>query len=370
MRIIIDLDGTLCEFKNPTETYLDVKPKPKMKELVKKLKSEGHEIIIYTSRHMRTCNGNVELVKQKMENITKEWLKKEDIPYDELYFGKPYGDIIIDDMAINARNTESIKRELENLKINIVIPMAGKSERFFRAGYKIPKYLIDINGKIMLEHSLSGLPLDLSEQIIFIALTEHEKKYKITEKIQSVINKNYPYLKDKTHIILIDEVTRGQAETVLKAKDFINDEKGLLIFNIDSAFKSSRLRQRILASRFQEIDGIIGTFNSVEPKWSFVELDNNGYVIKTAEKEPISNLASTGLYYFKHGSEFVKYCEKMIKENLLVKNEFYVIPIYNLLIKDGKKIIIDPVEEFNCFGTPEDLEQYLLSKSNDNIKTK
>ncbi|MEM3369380.1 MAG: sugar phosphate nucleotidyltransferase [Candidatus Micrarchaeia archaeon] len=359
MRIIVDLDGTLCELKSPNETYLEVKPKKEMIELLKKLKKEGHEIIIYTSRHMRTCNGNVNKVKEKIGKITEDWLRKEGVPYDEIYFGKPYGDIIIDDMAINAKDSDSVEKELQDLFINIVIPMAGKGERFRKAGYNIPKYLIDIDGKTMLERALSSLPIDLAKNVFFIALKEHEEKYSITEKINSIM-KNYP--KTRFKIILLENTTRGQAETVLKIEEDINNDRGLLIFNVDSSFKSSRLRQKIIASRFQDIDGIIGTFKDVQEKWSFVKINEEGFVIETAEKKAISNNASTGLYYFTKGSDFVKACKKMIENNYMTKNEFYIIPIYNILIKEGKKIIIDEVEEFDCFGTPEDLNMFYKNK--------
>ncbi len=99
MRIVIDLDGTICTLKQEGETYADVSPLPGAKEKLETLKSNGHYLIIYTARHMKTCDGNIERVIEKMEGVTREWLEKHAIPYDELVFGKPFGHLYIDDLA-------------------------------------------------------------------------------------------------------------------------------------------------------------------------------------------------------------------------------------------------------------------------------
>ena len=100
MRICIDMDGTICDTKKPGESYENVQPKENAIEILKKLKEEGHYIIIYSSRHMVTCNNNLGQITAKQSHIFYDWFKKYGIEYDELWFGKPLADIYIDDKAL------------------------------------------------------------------------------------------------------------------------------------------------------------------------------------------------------------------------------------------------------------------------------
>ena len=107
------------------------------------------------------------------------------------------------------------------------------------------------------------------------------------------------------------------------------------------------------------VDAGILTFESVHPKWSFAKVNNNGLVTEVAEKKPISNNATVGIYYWARGSDYVKYAERMIEKNRRVNNEFYVCPVFNEAIEDGKKIKIFPVKNMWGIGTPEDLQVFL-----------
>ena len=113
-----------------------------------------------------------------------------------------------------------------------------------------------------------------------------------------------------------------------------------------------------------DVDGGILTFESTHPKWSYAKLGNNGFVSEVAEKNPISTNATVGVYYWKHGQDYVKYAEQMIEENIRVNNEFYVCPVYNQAIKDKKKIKIKEIEKMWGLGTPEDLETFLQFNDN------
>ncbi len=114
--------------------------------------------------------------------------------------------------------------------------------------------------------------------------------------------------------------------------------------------------------RADEVDGGITTFHSVHPKWSFAKVDDYGYVTEVAEKKPISDIATVGVYFWKHGSDYVKYAEQMIEKNVRVNNEFYVCPVFNEAILDGKKIKTFNVNKMMGIGTPEDLEAFLSEK--------
>jgi dTDP-glucose pyrophosphorylase len=106
-------------------------------------------------------------------------------------------------------------------------------------------------------------------------------------------------------------------------------------------------------------DGGIVTFRSTHPKWSFAKIDESGFVTEVAEKNPISDIATVGYYYWKHGSDFVKYAEQMIDCNIRVNDEFYVCPVFNQAIEDGKRIKTFGIPKMWGLGTPEDLKHYL-----------
>jgi dTDP-glucose pyrophosphorylase len=108
-----------------------------------------------------------------------------------------------------------------------------------------------------------------------------------------------------------------------------------------------------------DADGGIVTFKATHPKWSYAKIDDNSIVTEVAEKNPISDLATVGFYYWKHGSDFVKYAEQMITNNVRVNGEFYVCPVFNQAIDGGKVIRTFDVPKMWGTGTPEDLKYYL-----------
>ena len=112
MRIVIDLDGTICTLRQKHETYADVLVKPGAAELIKKLRKEGNYIIIQTARNMATCEANLGKVMKNVGKVTLEWLDKHNIEYDEIYFGKPNGDLYIDDRALRFENWDSLSEEI------------------------------------------------------------------------------------------------------------------------------------------------------------------------------------------------------------------------------------------------------------------
>ena len=107
MRICIDIDGVICHFKQPGQSYADVEPIAGASEKIREFKTAGHTIILYTGRHMKTCNGNVGMVIARQGKVTLDWLERHDIPFDELHFGKPYADVYIDDNALRFSNWQA-----------------------------------------------------------------------------------------------------------------------------------------------------------------------------------------------------------------------------------------------------------------------
>ena len=159
-------------------------------------------------------------------------------------------------------------------------------------------------------------------------------------------------------IVCVDSITEGAACTTLLAKEFINNDEPLLIANSDQ-FVDWNSSEFLYSMQADGSDGGILTFESVHPKWSFAKLGDDGFVCEVAEKKPISNKATVGIYYWNRGSDYIKYAEQMIRKDKRVNNEFYVCPVFNEALQDEKKIKIFPIEKMWGLGTPEDLERYV-----------
>jgi HAD superfamily hydrolase (TIGR01509 family) len=236
----------------------------------------------------------------------------------------------------------------KNEKLNVLIPMAGAGSRFESAGYTFPKPLIDVNGKPMIQVVVDNLNIEAN--YIYVVQKKHREKY----NLDTLLNLITPNCK----IVEVDILTEGAACTALLAKDYINNDYPLFFANSDQyvEWDSNEFMYKMTES---ECDGGIVTFKSIHPKWSFVKTDINGFATSVAEKNPISDDATVGYYYWRNGSDFVKYAEKMILDNKRVNNEFYVCPVFNEAISDGKKIKIFESKKMWGLGTPEDLKTYL-----------
>lgn len=241
-------------------------------------------------------------------------------------------------------------------KMKVLIPMAGAGSRFSRAGYTFPKPLIEVKGKPMIQVIVENLNIDA--QHIFIVQKSHYEQY----HLKTLLNMISP----GCEIVQVDGITEGAACTTLLAKEFIDNEDSLLIANSDQFIEwdSNEFMYSMISDK---IDGGILTFKSTHPKWSFASVDDAGYVNRVAEKEPISDDATVGVYYWKHGSDYVKYAEQMIASNNRVNNEFYVAPVYNESILDNKKVKIFGIRKMWGIGTPEDLDTFLNDKISNTV---
>ena len=233
-------------------------------------------------------------------------------------------------------------------KLNVLIPMAGLGSRFRDAGYTFPKPLIEIKNKPMIQVVVENLNLDAN--YIYVVQKAHREKY----NLDTLLNLITPGCK----IVEAKELTDGAACTALLAKEFINTDAPLFFANSDQ-FVEWDSNEFMYKMQETDADGGIVTFTATHPKWSFAKIDDNGLVTEVAEKNPISNIATVGYYFWKNGSDFVKYAEQMIKNNIRVNNEFYVCPVFNEAIKDFKQIRIYNTKAMWGLGTPEDLHYFL-----------
>lgn len=238
----------------------------------------------------------------------------------------------------------------ESKTMNVLIPMAGRGSRFASQGYTFPKPLIEVKGKPMIQVVVENL--NIKANYTFIVQKEHYEKYSL--------NYLLPLIAPDCNIVQVDGITEGAACTTLLAKEFIDNDEPLIMANSDQ-FVEWDSNETLYAFQNDGIDGGIITFPATHPKWSYAKLGDDGYVSEVAEKKPISEHATVGIYYWKKGSDYVKYAEQMIDKDIRTNNEFYVCPVFNEAIQDGKKIRIKDIQKNGMWGigTPEDLSYFL-----------
>lgn len=261
---------------------------------------------------------------------------------DDLTFSK------INSTILNADKKSQISPKWQGDKMNVLIPMAGAGSRFEQAGYTFPKPLVDVNGKPMIQRVVENLNIEARH--IFIVQKEHYEKYSLHHTL-NLISPN-------CEIVQVEGVTEGAACTTLLAKEFINNDEPLILANSDQ-YVEWESNQFMYSCMADDIDGSILTFHSTHPKWSYAKLNEEGFVTEVAEKKPISDNATVGIYFWKKGSDYVSCAESMINKNIRVNNEFYVCPVYNEALLSGARVKTFHIDKMWGLGTPEDLQTFL-----------
>jgi len=238
----------------------------------------------------------------------------------------------------------------------IIIPMAGLSSRFFNAGYKTPKYMLEANDKSLFDHSLNSFSNYFSdEKFIFIIRDTYNTYEFVNQRAKALNIINY-------EIVILNEDTRGQAETVkLGLLNFQDSDAPITIFNIDT------FRPNFVYPDLQKLgDGYLEVFKGEGDNWSYVRpvSDTSTQINLTTEKNPISEYCCTGLYHFANIQDYFdayNYYVSLPREQW-EKQELYVAPLYNYLINAGKSIhynIIERDEVIFC-GTPQEYDELLM----------
>lgn len=235
--------------------------------------------------------------------------------------------------------------------MNIVVPMAGLGSRFVQAGFTTPKPLIPVEGRPMYAWAVESLPLQYASSLIFVLLRTMPSYEKLRDDILTRYANSNPVVLD------VPELTRGQSETVLRARDLIHNDTPLLIHNADTAFA---MEEDWAGKAMSEaLAGALVVFKSDEERWSYSREDANGYVVEVKEKAVISSWATTGAYYFGQGRGFVRLADAAIAGEETEKGEYYVGPLYNKIAATGGRIRNYVADELYCFGTPDDLNATL-----------
>lgn len=378
MRICIDIDGVLCDLRQEGQSYDEVLPKPGARDAITRLKQDGHAVILYTARHMRTCAGNVGLVVARQGRNTLDWLARHEFGYDELYFGKPDADVYIDDKALAYRSWSTqdcmgLSRRL-GLKPNarsqhsvyspgglaVVLPVAGRGARFSEdPRFNLPKPIIDVAGRPMAWWALGsfeGIEIDV---LVFVIHEEHERLFSLS----SILTGAAKELRAEGRLsfgectcVFERDQPRGQLTSVLAAANALNSASSLLIGACDTLVHS-RLPQD-LADAHGRAAGMLSVMKAEGDRWSFARLGIDHTVVEVREKTRISDHACTGLYYFANASEFLAAGRANV-ERRAQRGEYYVAPIYQDLIAGGRRIEVSHADIVFEMGTPAALDRFL-----------
>ena len=363
-----------------------------LQTIFRKIKARGYKIAVASNSIRETVK--LSLLSIGVMDEVDYFVSNEDVsrpkPYPEMYWkcmtalnALPKNTIIIEDSHIgrqgaldsgahllaveNAKevNSEYMMQRIYDLmntiegtskkslpwrdkKLNVLIPMAGAGSRFSAAGYTFPKPLIEVRGKPMIQVVVENLNIEAN--YIFLVQKSHYETY----NLKYLLNLIAPGCK----IVQVDGVTEGAACTTLLAKEYIDNDAPLVMANSDQYIEWNS-NECMYAFSADSIDGGILTFKATHPKWSYAKLDDTGFVSEVAEKKVISDEATVGVYYWRHGSDYVKYAEQMIEKDIRTNGEFYTCPVFNEAIGDGKKIRVKNIEKMWGIGTPEDLNYFL-----------
>ena len=235
--------------------------------------------------------------------------------------------------------------------INILIPMAANDDFFHAKEYYYPKPLIELNGKMMIEHVIDNLnSFKFEKQFIFIVNSHDCKKHHLDNILNLLTDSSCKSLR-------IDNETKGAACSSLMAIEYIDNDNPLIIANADQIIDEG-LPEAV--SSFENSDAGAIIFESIHPRWSYVRLDEKHNIMETAEKKPISKNAIAGFYYFKKGYDFCKSAMTMIKKDASVNGSFYVAPTLNELILSNKVVTAFRIENSNyhTFYSPSKIAEY------------
>lgn len=240
--------------------------------------------------------------------------------------------------------------------LHIIMPMAGEGNRFLKEGWTTPKPLIELKGMPLFKRAIGsvvveGAPMKYS----FIVRKEHIDNYHIDEQIKAIL--------PNANVFFVEKTTRGAVETCLIAEPAISEDDAITVMDCDLEFRSKGYIEgisQILRMPAEKANGgMLVSFESTEPRYSYAEVDDDMIVKRTAEKEVISNHALCGAYFFSTAKGFLNAAHRLLNEPVFTKPEYYVSLLYNYLLADGETVRLSTMEEYYSYGTPEELKRYL-----------
>ena len=240
-------------------------------------------------------------------------------------------------------------------KLHIIMPMAGEGSRFKQVGIDTPKPLIKANGIPFFVRALSSIKDSFNDLKVTCII---QSKHDVNNELSNSIKHEIPF----ANIVVLPKLTNGAVETCLAAKPFMCKDDAILIMDCDLEWKSNKYIlaiKSLLRSDSSTIGGLLLSFDSDKPRYSYAKADKDNVVIETAEKSVISNNALVGAYYFNTVDDFILSSDKLITRNKLSDiKEYYISLLYNYLIQSGRIVMLYKVDTLHSFGTPEELNEY------------
>lgn len=239
--------------------------------------------------------------------------------------------------------------------LHIIMPMAGEGIRFLKEGWRTPKPLIKLNGKVLFQRAIESIVIDgVLMKYSFIVRQDHINNFQIDKHIRSI----FP----NANIFSVSKTTRGAVETCLIARSAIEPDDAIIVMDCDLEFKCNAYIEEIKNILNKDINavngGIIISFNAIDPRYSYAETDKNNFVKRTAEKEAISNNALCGSYFFSKAESFFYAANSLLNDINFKKPELYVSLLYNYLLKNKELVKLVKVDEYYSYGTPDELKKH------------
>jgi NDP-sugar pyrophosphorylase family protein len=235
-----------------------------------------------------------------------------------------------------------------------LITLAGEGSRFVKEGFDVPKPLISVIGAPMIFRAVDSLPK--ADKYVFVCRSEHIEEYNLDD----MLYRSYP----NVEIVTVDETTRGQACTAELGiiKSSITEDDEILISSCDYGLNWNEEKYNRINS-----DVIVWTtiynkaFSDNPASYSWLDIDNNNNLLKTYVKQEVfdnsyNEHAIVGTFYFKKAKYFLDSLKEVYKNNITSNGEFYIDNIFNSITELNVKIF--DVDEYHCWGTPKDLNDY------------
>ncbi|GAA2035931.1 glycosyltransferase family 2 protein [Pseudokineococcus marinus] len=243
--------------------------------------------------------------------------------------------------------------------VQVLMPMGGLGSRFRAVGVDTPKPLIDVAGTPMFRRALASFDgLGRGRRLVVVVREDAEREHGLAGLVREA--------EPGAEVVLLDHDTRGAVETCLTARHLLDPDAPLVVMDCDIAFDSPAYLQALAALPGEErgsgdVDGLLLSFRSRDPRYSFAELDEHGLVVRTAEKRAVSEHALMGAYTFARAGVFLEAADALMQRQVgEAMPEYYVSLVFNEMLAAGRRVGL--VEgDFYCFGTPEELEQFLAT---------
>lgn len=240
--------------------------------------------------------------------------------------------------------------------LHVIMPMAGEGSRFLKEGWTTPKPLIELEGVPLFLRAIGSVAIEgVPMRHSFIVRQEHIDRYGIDKRIREHL--------PEANIFSVAQTTRGAVETCLKAEGSLEPDEGVVVLDCDLEFRSRQyaeyVKEKLSQPENQADGGVLVSFESDKPRYSYAAVDEQMQVTRTAEKEVISCHALCGAYFFSTTSGFLRAAHRLMDETSFDKPEYYVSLLYNYLLADSEIVRLATLDEYHSYGTPEELKRYL-----------